>query len=389
MKILKIFMIALAIITLGCYSAYTVDIDSWEDLANIGNTTYNPAFTYNADYVLTTNLDSSSAGYSTYAGPTANSNTGWMPIGQGAIFTGTFDGDYHTISDLTINRDAQYQALFRYTDVGGGGVTTISNLGLVNVDITNTGPLAYTAGLIAWSETTTIQNVFVTGTVENSGGGGNLGGIVARHYWGGFIENSYSAVDITGSGGVSYVGGIASYVYRYNPQITDTYAIGEINGAGSHTGGFAGYANGVFSENGWYDIVGDDATNAKGYPAGDVKYSNANDPANVNNKLAWIAGLDTLGLYYFPSQIDLLLLLSDGNSLEIDGLTWTYHDADPPGGPYDPGYAFETDTMYYIQLATSGGSAPKGGGAIPEPATVISFMIGGAGIAVKRFFKKE
>ncbi len=389
MKIFKILIIIVALIAVGYSCSYAIDITSWEDLAKIGN---DGEYPLNGSYTLTANLSSSTPGYDTYAGPSANSGQGWVPIASGTVFSGTIDGNYHTISDLYISRSAANQALIYKTDYAGS-YPSISNLGLVNVDITNTNfSLGYTSTLIGWAESTTIQNVFVTGTLEATGGGAGIGGMVAVNYYSTVIENSYTAVDITGNGNNTRVGGIAGYSYQYAPEITDTYAIGEINSVSTaYVGGFVGYNSGtVFSEDGWYDRPGDVPTQAIDGSPYDVEYSNANDPPDVNNKLAWIVGLDTLGLSYFPSDIDLLVALSDGESVTIDGTQWFYYSGTPPGGPYDPGYAFSDGGQDYIQLATSygttGGSGPS---AVPEPATVISFILGGAGLAVKRFFMKK
>jgi hypothetical protein len=82
-------------------------ISSWSDLAGMANN-------LNGNYVLTTDLDENSPGYETFAGSTANNNTGWMPIGNLSWdFTGTFDGQGHSIKGLRINRQIyREQGLF-------------------------------------------------------------------------------------------------------------------------------------------------------------------------------------------------------------------------------------------------------------------------------------
>ena len=386
MKNLKILII-IVLILLGCSYSYAIDINSWEDLAKIGNDAEYPL---TGSYVLTTDLAA------------ADAPSNWDPIGLN--FNGTFDGGNHAISGLTMDYTGQgYLGLFG--SLTGSGV--IKNVGLIDVDITaapsgNQGNIGALVGYMA--NTASVENCFSTGTVAVTAPAGQylryIGGLIGREYNGTSISDSYSAVDVSvnenNTSKVYFVAGLAGE--SRSADVDGSYSIGSVTITNpnaltaNYKAGFVGVdpsQNGTsnWSENGWYDVSGDSVSSAVKPvtpPEGAVPYDND----NMNNKLAWIVGLDALGFYYFPSDLDLLVLLNDGEFMTIDGLTWTYSDADPPGGPYDPGYAFETDTMYYIQLVTSGGSAPKGG-AVPEPATVISFILGGAGLAVKRFFAKK
>ena len=57
--------------------------------------------------------------------------TEWTPLGDASNpFTGTFDGQYHTVSGIKVS-SGTYGGLFGYTDGA-----TIQNLGVKNVDIT-------------------------------------------------------------------------------------------------------------------------------------------------------------------------------------------------------------------------------------------------------------
>ena len=85
----------------GMYAfADVIDISSAEDLQRIGN---DPAYPLNGDYRLTQNIDATAtAGW--------NEGAGFDPIGHYTDdrshqdFSGTFDGQGHTISGLVINR---------------------------------------------------------------------------------------------------------------------------------------------------------------------------------------------------------------------------------------------------------------------------------------------
>ncbi len=395
MRTLKILLIIMGIMIITCHMAFSADYEiyDWNDLDNVRND-------LSGNYTLKADLSAS--------GAPAN----WVPIGT--TFSGTFDGGGHTISGLTMNYSGQdYIALFGHI----GGSAVVKNVGLVDVDITsapnsNQGHVAALVGYMA--NTASVENCFSTGTiavtVPASGAIRFIGGLVGREYNGTSILNSYSTADISvAENGLTYVYFVAGLAGESrSADVDDSYSIGSItitNPRGStanYKAGFVGVdtsQNGTsnWSENGWYDVSGDYVSSAvkPATPAaGAVPYDNLggsdpDEPNNWNNKLAWIVGLDALGLYYFPSQIDLLVALGDGESLTIDGTEWTYFSGNPGGEGHDIGTTWNTGGYDYIQLATSQGRGGAGGGAIPEPATVISFMLGGAGLAAKRFFMKK
>lgn len=73
-------------------------ISTWSDLDAIRTE-------LGKSYVLANNLDENSDGYATYAGPSANGGTGWLPIGGWQNeFIGSFDGGGYSISGLRINQ---------------------------------------------------------------------------------------------------------------------------------------------------------------------------------------------------------------------------------------------------------------------------------------------
>ncbi len=122
-------------------------------------------------YILMTDIDLS--GY-------AN----WEPIGDNTNrFTGTFDGNGHKISNLTITgSSSNHRGLFSY--ING----TVMDLGLDGGSVTgNTG-----VGSLAGYNSGTITNCYSTGTVSGNSAIGGLAGYNRS------ITNSYSTGTVTG-----------------------------------------------------------------------------------------------------------------------------------------------------------------------------------------------
>lgn len=195
------------------------------------------------------------------------SKDNWTPIGtytgnsddpNNRPFAGTFDGDGHKISKLTIidyNTQLSYQGLFGYVtgDVKNLGVEDTdmrsidSNVGGVTGYLTGgsiencyvTGGVAglnNVGGVAGSVNGGSIKNCHVTGKVGNIGES-NIGGIAGTVSSGGSIENCYATSAVT-SGNGSNVGGVAGSVSG-NSVITDSYAAGAVSGK-SNIGGVAG-----------------------------------------------------------------------------------------------------------------------------------------------------
>ncbi|NVJ54655.1 MAG: MBG-2 domain-containing protein, partial [Campylobacteraceae bacterium] len=160
------------------------------------------------------------------------SDKGFDSIGDSIIyFQGSFDGKGHVIDGLYINRGSE-------NEVGLFGqnwsLKSISNLGLTNVDITGKN---YVGGLVGDALGLTINNSYVTGTIN---GYNSVGGLIGYGYNNNFITNSYTSVDITGNYGV---GGLLGEAHsRSIFSISNSYTTGTINGNNS-VGGLMGLAN--------------------------------------------------------------------------------------------------------------------------------------------------
>ena len=205
-------------------------ICSWEQLNNVR---YN-LFKY---FKLIFDLSDANVGYATYASTSANSNTGWNPIGSSAArFGGNFDGNYNTINDLYINRPATTeQGLF-----GNISSATISKIYLVDLNIIGKTAVGGIAGKI---NSSTISDCYANGRIR---GEGLIGGIIGQVYTGGSITRCINKSTVTGTNTNTYVGGIVGQNY-YAP-ITNSYNFGNITGV-NMVGGIAGYLDAATHEN--------------------------------------------------------------------------------------------------------------------------------------------
>ncbi|NML48472.1 filamentous hemagglutinin N-terminal domain-containing protein [Ramlibacter sp. G-1-2-2] len=176
------------------------------------------------NFALANDIDASSTASWNAGAGFASIGTAYDPCNGGCLayrpFTGTFDGQSHVISGLTIYRpSASYQGLFGITQNA-----TVKNVGLAGGYLTgrsNIGPLVgYAMG------GTVINNVFATTGVHSAGGGGSIGGLVGSNA--GNISNAYATGTVNAD---------------------DTYRVGALNVSYSYNsiGGLVGYNNGGIS----------------------------------------------------------------------------------------------------------------------------------------------
>ena len=169
-------------------------------------------------YILMADLD---LGVNPY-----NTGSGWNPIGT---FTGVFDGNGHTISNLFIDRSTS-------DDVGlfSGLAGTVKNL---HVGINSITGRDYTGGIVG--------RVYSTGKIEHcsvTGGSINgnvwVGGVAGANQ--GSISNCYVTGMVSGS---NRVGGVAG---ANTGSISNCYATGAVSGT-DRVGGVAGSNSGSIS----------------------------------------------------------------------------------------------------------------------------------------------
>ncbi len=205
-------------------------ISNWSQLNEVRNY-------LDKSFILTTNLSSATIYYYDYAGEWP----WWNPIGTDTNqFTGSFNGNGKTISDLIINKPGvNYIGLF-------GSVTgNISNVGLINMNVIG---LSYVGGLIGSQNGGTISNSYSTGGVV--GRSSSIGGLVGLSY--GIISNSHTAVTVIGQ---NNVGGLVGW--QGAGSITNSYSTGNVSvddGSTSNgVGGLVGIQRGTISNS--YSIV--------------------------------------------------------------------------------------------------------------------------------------
>jgi len=194
----------------GAYEPWQIaNLNDWNELvATPGD--------WSSHFVLTADLDLDGIVYT--AAPIApdidNSTSGH----QGTKFTGSINGQGHTIYNLTINAPTQdYVGLVGYTD----GQAKLLNLTLKKVEIegrNQTGGLIGQAG--GWE--LLIENCDVSGSVE---GNNQVGGLVGFHWSQGIISDCRADVTVQGN---DEVGGFAGL--NHGGTITDSYAAGTVTG---------------------------------------------------------------------------------------------------------------------------------------------------------------
>ncbi|WP_337557462.1 fimbrillin family protein [Phocaeicola plebeius] len=252
------------------YTVYTDDgLMAWAEAAQ-GNPSLNCTLTHDIDL----------------------SGSEWEPVAFGDIdtyYTGTFDGNGHTISNLAITKENLY-----FGDDCGmfgrvGTNATIKNLTLKNVSL-NVSADRENAGLgigaLAGVNQGTISNCKVSGNIFVTNNEiGYVGGVVGQME-SGVIQYCHSSASIQGGnsdyvGGVlggefltktvikgcsfsgsvtggNTVGGIAGYC-RFFADMTGCYSVGELSSAVYNTGGITGYLQfaGVAGSCYWYGFDGE------------------------------------------------------------------------------------------------------------------------------------
>ena len=182
----------------------------------------------------------------------------WVPIGNGRMYCGTFDGNGKTIRNLYINSTIMFEGLFGYAKNG-----CIKNITFDNAKVKNTNKFG--TGILTGGFEGTIENIkilancSVEGT-ENTGGiagGGagyisncenramvngtnNVGGIVG--YGEGSLQNSANYGDISG---VAQVGNLIGFAATVN--LNNVLGVGNVTATDQKGGLLVGESNNPWS----------------------------------------------------------------------------------------------------------------------------------------------
>jgi hypothetical protein len=272
-----------------------LEIRTWYDLDAVRDN-------LDGDHTLINDLDSTTAGYTELASPTANGGKGWEPIGystylQDYFLSGTFDGQGHEIRDLFINRphengNALFSATFQDTVIKNLGVTNAtitganyvgglvgSNPGYVINSYSNANVTGeYRVGGLAGSSSGTVLNSYSSGNVIGNSSVGGLFGVNM-----GSVNNSHSTCGVVG---VDDVGGLVGYIYY--GTVSNSYSTGNVTGY-SNVGGLVGL-------NGWEPIAGG-STVSNSYSTGNV-----NGNQNVGGLVGQNVGSSTANNSFWDTE---------------------------------------------------------------------------------------
>ena len=224
----------------GTYTEYML-INTADDLQSIGDPTTGAGRSDYQDrmeqnYALSQNIDASLASGTI------------LPIGDDASglstnrYSGNFDGQNFTISNLTISLPTTaFVGLFGFACASA----VIKNIGLVDVSITGKHQVGALVGKLDTGRL--VKNAYSTGSVAGVGddGGGpvpftNAGGLIGSIFEAD-VETSFSTASVSG---INNVGGLIGFAA--SAGVTDTYAQGDVTGE-KNVGGHTGYA-GIGSE---------------------------------------------------------------------------------------------------------------------------------------------
>ncbi len=165
------------------------------------------------------------------------SGTDWTPIPS---LTGTFDGNYRTISNMKIDLSSGSQIGFIKTLSG-----KVKNVRFENASVTGSNMVGAVTG-ITYSNGS-VEGVIVTGSVTAVGTIAQSGGIAGINM--GSLRQVY--VDVTVTGG-AMLGGIAGI---NNNEISESWSKGALNGSNQAGGIVGSLGNGLTVENSFSEMA--------------------------------------------------------------------------------------------------------------------------------------
>ena len=203
-----------------------------ETLENLYWLSQNSVF-WDAHYIQTADIDAAET-------ETWFSSEGFPPIGTEAeAFTGIYNGDNYTISNLYINSTSDYVGLFG--NVGDNSLEgSLENIVLENASIiaaSNSGWF-YAGALVGYIIYGDVNNCHSSGTVQGDNDGAT-GGLIGSVDFNSSVSNSSSSCLVSG---IEDVGGfVGDIMYA---DVTNCKAVGEVAGT-AYVGGFTGYILGA------------------------------------------------------------------------------------------------------------------------------------------------
>ena len=171
-------------------------------------------------------------------------NEEWTPIGNSSnAFSGTFDGNEKTVSNLKISGNKSYVGLFGYTTNGA-----VKNLTVKNADVS--GRLG--VGVVAGSPyTSTYDNISVVGDVKVNGMA-YVGGVLGRNAYANVSnvtvnvnDGSYVKANSVENGVAyrTYVGGVIGFMGEGSHVVSNVVSNIDVIGSTCDVGGIVGIAH--------------------------------------------------------------------------------------------------------------------------------------------------
>ena len=307
-------------------------------------------------FVLVNDIDMAGYSFNVIAGDTESGSPGF----QGIAFTGSFNGNGNTISNLQIYAgSADYVGLFGY--IGYGGV--IQDLEISNALVQTSGDYA---GILTGYSSGSIVDCRVSGSVSAYQ---NVGGLVGYSQAGSF-EGCQSDVLLSGK---YYLGGMVGYNDRGSIVDSGVAASSIVTGQdlSTYVGGLAGYNDGTISD--CYaraKVIGSISSVYVGGLLGytehcEISRSFATGEISAGIGSSYIGGLagycNTVNLQECYSRGDVLAsstsnytggLIGYGKSCNIDsGYSW----GDTQGGNFVGGFIGFNDfgTLYYCYCSAT------------------------------------
>lgn len=165
---------------------------------------------------------------------TLDKTTQWTPIGtdaDGRRFTGTFDGQNHTITGLYIDDSSKdYVGLFGCIGKNSLATGTVKNVTLADSYVRGN---EFIGGICGWNKGGTLQDCHNTGTVS---GTTNVGGVCGKND-SGTVDGCYNSGTVSAG---FFVGGVCG-INNNGSTLKNSYNTGKVSCTNDNVGGVCGW----------------------------------------------------------------------------------------------------------------------------------------------------
>lgn len=230
-------------------------------------------------------------------------NLSWTPIGLRNGFAGTFNGNDHAITGLSVVVATGYAGLF------GNLTGTVQNL-QVTGSVTASGKVMAVGGIVGYSAGGTVQNCLSNVTVNAAEAAKKpVGGVVGRNN--GTVNLCWNKGNVTGAG---FTGGV---VGSGSGTVTNCANFGEVKGGPSYgVGGISG-SGAVANSYNLGDVTGAEGR-AYGISGGTVTNSYYVCKLNGAEKMAYVNDTDTKDIAY--NEVNKTYTVVEDAALLVDTL---------------------------------------------------------------------